>query len=235
MLYIPEKVPQCVLSDFATAFPPTLASSDPALAVQVRDIIKSRNLFHQFVTTSAKSADMNKEKYQHQLTEVLEYLDNATNFMEVLCKNSEGPLKLNFQTAITPSPKNFSVEDSHEITATVEIIFSRLGLVFSALQNMQFSAKDMVNQLNVSAEQYTNRLKHCLDFTNYAGIRMGKLNYLKRHLLSVFGTGMHKYGAVCELNWHFLEAIYLMIEVSYTSLFLLRVLTVCHTSVEYLK
>ena len=70
MLFVPEKVPQCVLSDFATAFPPALASSDPVLARQIAGIIKSRNLFHQFVATSANSADMNQEKYQHQVSEV---------------------------------------------------------------------------------------------------------------------------------------------------------------------
>ena len=109
-----------------------------------------------------------------------------------------GPLRLTFSTAISPEIQKFNVDDNHEVTSTVEVIFARLGMVFAALQNTAWSARDMVNQLNVNSELYNNRVKHCLDFVNYAGIRMGKLNYLKRHLLGVFGKGDHKYGAVCE-------------------------------------
>merc|ERR1740139_1970409 len=142
--------------------------------------------------------------------------------MEVLCKQAPGTLSLEYQTAISPNVKNFVVDDNNEMVATVEVMWARLGFAFGCLQNCSYSLGDLNKQVNVNMEKFSDNLKHCLHFVSMAGTKMGKLNYLKKYLLGIFGNGNHKYAAVCELNFHILEAVMLMIEVSYTSLFLLK-------------
>lgn len=236
MIYLPNNPVLTTENNFETAFPKEMKAADPELYAKLNQIIQSRAKYHQWVKNAQKNASLGKEEWMHNLNEVSSYLENATNFMEVLCKKAQGPLVLKYQTSISPNVANFeSMGDNHEITATIEVIWARLGMVFAALQNCSYSLGDLNKQLNVNMEKYNDDLKHCLTFVSYAGVRMAKLNYLKKYLLGVFGTGNHQYAAVCELNYHILEAIYLMIEVSYTSLFLLKILTTHDNSLNYLK
>jgi len=202
---------------------------------KIHKIYTSRNKFYGWLKNVGKNASDGKEERMINMPEIEEYLNNATDFMEVLCKQAPGTLSLEYQTAISPNVKNFVVDDNNEMVATVEVMWARLGFAFGCLQNCSYSLGDLNKQVNVNMEKFSDNLKHCLHFVSMAGTKMGKLNYLKKYLLGIFGNGNHKYAAVCELNYHILEAVMLMIEVSYTSLFLLKIFTLHDTSVQYLK
>lgn len=212
-----------------------MLAGNPDLMAKIHKIFTSRNKFYDWVKNVQANVNKGKETRMVEMAEVEEYLTNATDFMEVLCKEGQGVLSLQYQTAISPNVTNFVVDDNNEMVATVEVMWARLAMVFGCLQNCTKSLGDLTAQLNVNMEKYSDNLKHCLSFVSHAGTRMGKLNYLKKHLMSVFGTGNHKYAAVCELNYHILESIMLMIEVSYTSLFLLKIFTLHDNAQQYLK
>jgi len=212
-----------------------MLAGNPDLMAKIHKIVTSRNKFYDWVNNVQKKADHGKETRMVEMQEYEDYISNATDFMEVLCKEAQGPLALNYHTAISPNVQNFQVDDNPEVVATVEIMWARLAMVFGSLQNCNHSLGNLSAHLNVNMEAYSDSLKHCLSFVSYAGTRMGKLNYLKKYLVGIFGTGNHKYAAVCEMNYHILEAIMLMIEVSYASLFLLKIFTLHDNSQQYLK
>jgi len=194
----------------------------------VNIIRQSRAKYLQWVTNANEKAKIGKEEWVHNLDEVKDYLNKATDLFELLCNEGQGPLSLIYQSALNSNVKIIKVDDSMEVISTFEVVFTRLGMIFASLQNCRNSYKELSLAINVSQEKFTDSLKHCLTFFQFAGIRMGKLNYLKRHLLSIFpANSAHKYGAVSEMDYDVLEAVYLMIEVSYTSLFLLKIFC-CH-------
>jgi len=202
---------------------------------KIHRIFTSRNKFYDWVKNVQNNANNGKMTRMVEMQEFEEYLYNATDFMETLCKEAQGPLSLQYHTAISPNVTSFAVDDNNEMVGTVEVMWARLAMVFASMQNCTVCLSDLSAQLNVNMEKYSDNLKHCLSFVSYAGTRMGKLNYLKKYLLGIFGSGNHKYAAICELNFHILEAIMLMIEVSYTSLFLLKIFTLHDNAQQYLK
>ena len=159
-----------------------MLAGDPALMSQIHKIFTSRNKFYDWLKNVGKNASNGKESRMVQMSEVEEYLNNATDFMEILCKQAKGPLSLEYQTAISPNVQNFTVDDNNELVATVEVMWARLGYVFGCLQNCSYSLGDLNKQINVNQEKFSDNLKHCLHFVSMAGTKMGKLNYLKKYL-----------------------------------------------------
>lgn len=220
MLYIPRRVPNLEKNNFQSCFPKDLQESDPELRKKLQIISNSREKFNNWCSNSQKMADLNKETKDWEIHEILAYLDNATELMEMLCNKSAGPLTLVYQTTLTEGIDKISVSENPELIATAEIIMARLGIVFALLQNCGSSTACLSQNILKSKEDFTNNLKHCLTFVSHAGVRMAKLNHLKKYLLPVFGEGNHAYGAVNEFNWHILYGIYLLVEISYANLFL---------------
>ena len=107
MIYIPNEIPLSLGDNFAQAFKGDINTSDMGTSQKLQEVIVSRKAFHEWVKKASKNASIDKEEWEHNLNDVLNYLNNATNFFEMLSQKATQPLKLKFKTVLTPHLTEF--------------------------------------------------------------------------------------------------------------------------------
>ena len=113
---------------------------------------------------------------------------------------------------------------------------SRVAFALASLQNLSWSAYKQQEYVLSDAKQFEARMKHVMAWLTMAGKRLAKLSYLRPHIMEdLAGDSQGKYGGVKEWDYYVLEGLYLLNEINYGNVFLLRVMTQYNPSLQYLK
>jgi len=173
MLYVPEMLPKSQHCDFAQTYNP--ATCPPQTAQMLKNLQDLRGNFYNTFSNIQNSGE-------HEMIDqldwfpLLEYL-NQTTFLLEYSQQANFPFPIQWESGAFPGSWH-SVNDDNEVSATTEILFSRITCAMGLLRSTRGHISALRASISTNNPARANELiGQFMERLLFSCVRIYKLNY----------------------------------------------------------
>ena len=210
MLYVPENLPKSQPCDFSQTYNPT--TCPPAIAQNLKNVEGLRNNFYN-TFHNIQTAGEHEMIDQLDWFPLLEYMNKSSDLLEY-SQQANFPFPIQWESGAFPGSWH-TVGDDNEVSATTEILFSRLTCASGLMRSCRGHICALRQAINTSNN---NRAKEVIgqfmERLLFACVRMYKLNYSSNYIY----PGLKNRPGPLECARDYALSMYMLLEINLSSL-----------------
>ena len=209
MLYVPEHLPKSQPCDFSQTYNPT--TCPPAIAQNLKNIEQLRQNFYNTFYNVQQSGD-HEMLDQIDWFPLLEYLNKVPDLLE-FSQQANYPFPIQWESGAYPGSWH-TVNDDNEVSATTEILFSRITCAMGLLKSTRGHICALRSAVNTNN---SNRSKEIIgqfmERLLFSCVRMYKLN----HASNCIYPGLKNRPGPLECARDYALSTYMILEINLSS------------------
>jgi len=216
MLYVPSNLPKSEPCDFTQTYNPT--TCPPAIAQNLQEIMGLRSNFYTTFANVQQSGD-------HEMIDnidwfpLLTYLNKGAELLEY-SQQANYPFPIQWESGAYPGSWH-TVNDDNEVSATTEILFSRITCALGLLKSTRGHITALRSAVNTNN---SNRAKEVITLFMerllFACVRMYKLNFSSNFIY----PGLKNRPGPLECARDYSLSIYMLMEINLSSVMIEKAL-----------